>query len=140
MDISNLARKEQPTRVKFIDITKERPGNWQYVDVDKFEAQIREDETRKWVEKRRRERARQKLRKEAFWSVILGTLAVRLVGLAVFIGAVSASLYFHEGAIAFGLCPLAGLFILCPGHNNIHEEMDIYINKKKEEAKHVSLD
>lgn len=130
----NLAEKKEPKTVRFIDISKERPGNWQYVDLDKFEAQIREDETRKWVEKRRRERNRTKLRKEAFWSVVISTLAVRLVGLTVLLGATAASLYFHDGIFLFGLGPFAALAVICPGHNNIREEMDIYIKNKNKKG------
>lgn len=134
MTKGNLAEKDEPRTVRFIDISKERPGNWQYIDVDKFEAHIREDETRKWVEKRRRERNRTKLRKEAFWSVVLGTLALRTIGLAVLLGATAASLYFHDGIFLFGLGPFAALAVICPGHNNIHEEMDIYIKNKNKKG------
>lgn len=128
----NLARKNEPRRVKFIDITKARPGNWQYVDLDKFECEIRTDETRKWVEKRRRERAREKLRKEAFWAVILSTLAIRMIGALILTASIALSLYLHEGSPAFAMGPFALLFIICPGHNNIRKEMNEYIEKEKE--------
>jgi hypothetical protein len=133
---TNLAPKEPPRRVKFIDITKERPGNWQYVDLDKFETEIRVDETRKWIEKRRRERAREKLRKEAFWAVILGTLAIRVIGALMLSGAMALSLYLHDGTPMFALSPFAALMIICPGHNNIRREMDEYILKVKRSEGH----
>lgn len=129
--MDNLARKDEPRRVKFIDITKARPGNWQYVDLDKFECEIRTDETRKWVEKRRRERARQKLRKEAFWSVILSTLAVRTIGTLMLTASIALSLYLHEWTPMFAIGPFGALFVLCPGHNNIRKEMDEYIEREK---------
>jgi hypothetical protein len=126
--MDNLARKNESRIVKYIDLNKERPGNWQYVDLDKFERDIREDETRKWVELRRRERARQKLRKEAFWSVVLATLAVRLIGLGMVLGSIAASLYFHDGSAALVGIPFGALFMICPGHNSISDEMDNYIS------------
>ena len=137
--MDNLARKKkEPQYVQFIDITKHRPGNWQYIDVDKFEREIREDETRKWVELRRRERARKKLRKEAFWSMVLATLAVRVGGAILGAASIGVSLYFHDATLALAIAPIALLLIICPGHNNINNEIDNYIlRKKKEEEKNV---
>ena len=64
--MDNLARETKATeiklddisgrRVEFVNLSKERPGNWQYVDVDKLEARIRAEETAKWVAIRKRER------------------------------------------------------------------------------------
>ena len=136
--MNNLAPKE-PQRVKYIDITKARPGNWQYIDCDKFETQIRIDETRKWVEKRKRERAREKLRKEAFWAVILSTLAIRTIGLVVLLGSLALSLYLHTAYPIFGLGWVAVLFIVCPGHNNVGKEMDEYIKRRKKNE-HSDMD
>lgn len=133
--MDNLARKkEEPRRVEFIDLNKARPGNWQYVDVDKLEARIRAEETAKWVAIRRRERETKKLRKEAFWSTIMATIVIRIVGLALIIGGTSLALYFHLGEVVFAAWPIGALFVWCPGHNSIDENIEKYIkNKHKEE-------
>lgn len=133
--MDNLARKkEEPRRVEFIDLNKARPGNWQYVDVDKLEARIRAEETAKWVAIRRRERETKKLRKEAFWSTIMATIVIRIVGLALIIGGTSLALYFHLGEVVFVAWPVGALFVICPGHNSIDENIEKYIkNKHKEE-------
>jgi hypothetical protein len=123
-------------RVEFINLSKERPGNWQYVDVDKLEARIRAEETAKWVEIRRRERAAKKLRKEAFWSTIMATLAIRILGLIVLVGGTSLALYFHVGEVVFAAWPIGTLFVLCPGHNSIDENIKKYIEHKHKEEKH----
>lgn len=139
--MDNLAREAKATeikldtipgrRVEFVNLSKERPGNWQYVDVDKLEARIRAEETAKWVAIRRREREAKKLRKEAFWSTILATLAVRIVGVVIIFAGTSAALYWHLGEAALVSWPLGTLFIICPGHNNISKEIDEYIRRKK---------
>lgn len=139
--MDNLARETKATeikldnipgrRVEFVNLSKERPGNWQYVDVDKLEARIRAEETAKWVAIRKRERDTKKLRKEAFWSVIAATLIIRVIGLAIFVAGTSLALYFHMGEAVFVAWPLGALFIICPGHNNISKEIDEYIRRKK---------
>lgn len=139
--MDNLAREAKATeikldnipgrRVEFVNLSKERPGNWQYVDVDKLESRIRAEETAKWVAIRKREREIKKLRKEAFWSTILATLAIRIVGVVIIFAGTSAALYWHLGEAALVSWPLGALFIICPGHNNISKEMDEYIRRKK---------
>lgn len=139
--MDNLAREAKATeikldnipgrRVEFVNLSKERPGNWQYVDVDKLESRIRAEETAKWVAIRKREREAKKLRKEAFWSTILATLAIRIVGVVIIFAGTSAALYWHLGEAALVSWPLGALFIICPGHNNISKEMDEYIRRKK---------
>lgn len=139
--MDNLAREAKATeikldnipgrRVEFVNLSKERPGNWQYVDVDKLEFRIRAEETAKWVAIRKREREIKKLRKEAFWSTILATLAIRIVGVVIIFAGTSAALYWHLGEAALVSWPLGALFIICPGHNNISKEMDEYIRRKK---------
>lgn len=134
--MDNLARKtKEPRRVEYIDLNKVRPGNWQYVDVDKLEARIRQEETEKWVKLRREERERKKLRKEAFWSTIMATLVIRLIGVAIIFVGTSAALYFHLGEAALCAWPIGILFIICPGHNNIEENIQKYIDHKKKEEK-----
>lgn len=108
---SNLAEKERI--VRFIDINKIRPGNWQYIDVDKFERDIREDETKKWVNIRRRERARAKAMKKARRDVMMANLAFKVVGaLLIFLG-YSATLWTHEAGpiIALGLFGAVVFFV-----------------------------
>lgn len=142
--MDNLARETKETkateiklndipgrRVEFVNLSKERPGNWQYVDVDKLESRIRAEETAKWVTIRKREREIKKLRKEAFWSTILATLAIRIVGVVIIFAGTSAALYWHLGEAALVSWPLGALFIICPGHNSISKEMDEYIRRKK---------
>ena len=123
-------------RVEFVNLSKERPGNWQYVDVDKLEARIRAEETAKWVAIRRREREIKKLRKEAFWSTILATLAIRIVGVVIIFAGTSAALYWHLGEAALVSWPLGALFVICPGHNNIEKNIQDYISQKHKEEKH----
>lgn len=94
--MDNLARKEGK-RVEFIDINKARPGNWQYIDVDKFEAKIREDETRKWVNARRRERVRLKALKKARRDVLMANLVSKIIGVLMVFFGYSASMWTHEG-------------------------------------------
>lgn len=139
--MDNLARDAKATeikldnipgrRVEFVNLSKERPGNWQYVDVDKLESRIRAEETAKWVAIRKREREIKKLRKEAFWSTILATLAIRIVGVVIIFAGTSVALYWHLGEAALVSWPLGALFIICPGHNNISKEIDEYIRRKK---------
>lgn len=132
--MDNLARNidiSKVRRIEYIDLNKERPGNWQYVDVDKLEARIRAEETAKWVAIRKHERETKKLRKEAFWSTILATLAIRIVGVVIIFAGTSAALYWHLGEAALVSWPLGALFIICPGHNNISKEIDEYIRRKK---------
>lgn len=139
--MDNLARETKATeikldnipgrRVEFVNLSKERPGNWQYVDVDKLESRIRAEETAKWVAIRKREREAKKLRKEAFWSTIMATLAIRIVGVVIIFAGTSAALYWHFGEAALAAWPLGALFIICPGHNNISKEIDEYIRRKK---------
>lgn len=132
--MDNLARNidiSKARRIEYIDLNKERPGNWQYVDVDKLEARIRAEETAKWVAIRKRERETKKLHKEAFWSTILATLAIRIAGVVIIFAGTSAALYWHLGEAALVSWPLGALFIICPGHNNISKEIDEYIRRKK---------
>ena len=139
--MDNLAREAKATeikldnipgrRVEFVNLSKERPGNWQYVDVDKLEARIRAEETAKWVAIRKRERETKKLRKEAFWSTILATLAIRIAGVVIIFVGTSVALYWHLGEAALVSWPVGALFVLCPGHNNISKEIDEYIRRKK---------
>lgn len=146
--MDNLARakeiditKESGRRVEFIDITKPRPGNWQYVDVDKLENRIRAEETAKWVAIRKRERDIKKLRREAFWSTFAATLMIRLIGLAIIIGGNSLGLYLHIGEISLVAWPMGILFVLCPGHNNIEANIQEYIKKNhKEDINNVRKD
>ena len=144
--MDNLARETKATeiklddipgrRVEFVNLSKERPGNWQYVDVDKLEARIRAEETAKWVAIRRREREIKKLRKEAFWSTILATLAIRIVGVVIIFAGTSAALYWHFGEAALVSWPLGALFVICPGHNNIEKNIQEYTSQKHKEEKH----
>ena len=139
--MDNLAREAKATeikldnipgrRVEFVNLSKERPGNWQYVDVDKLESRIRAEETAKWVAIRKRERETKKLRKEAFWSTILATLAIRIAGVVIIFAGTSVALYWHLGEAALVSWPVGALFVLCPGHNNISKEIDEYIRRKK---------
>lgn len=146
--MDNLARakeidiiKESGRRIEFIDLSKERPGNWQYVDVDKLEARIRAEETAKWVAIRKRERATKKLRREAFWSTFAATIVIRLIGLAIIIGGNSLGLYLHVGEISLVAWPIGILFVLCPGHNNIEANIQEYIKKNhKEDINNVRKD
>lgn len=146
--MDNLARakeiditKESGRRVEFINLSKERPGNWQYIDVDKFEQRIRAEETAKWVAIRKRERDIKKLRREAFWSTFAATLVIRLIGLAIIIGGNSLGLYLHVGEISLVSWPIGVLFVLCPGHNNIEENIQEYIKKNyKEDTNNVRKD
>lgn len=136
--MDNLARNidiSKARRIEYIDLNKDRPGNWQYVDVDKLEARIRADETAKWVAIRKREREIKKLRKEAFWSTILATLAIRIVGAVIIFAGTSAALYWHLGEAALVSWPLGALFIICPGHNNIEKNIQDYISQKNKEEK-----
>lgn len=142
--MDNLAREKKAVsidiaegrRIEYIDINKERPGNWQYIDVDKFEAQIRAEETAKWVAIRKRERERKKLRKEALISTIMATLVVRLIGVAMIFLGTSLCLYFHCGEGLIAVWPMGILFVICPGHNNINNNIDEYIKKNNKEDKH----
>lgn len=146
--MDNLARakeiditKESGRRVEFIDISKPRPGNWQYVDVDKLENRIRAEETAKWIAIRKRERDIKKLRREAFWSTFAATLMIRLIGLAIIIGGNSLGLYLHIGEISLVAWPMGILFVLCPGHNNIEANIQEYIKKNyKEDINNVRKD
>lgn len=139
--MDNLAREnkaisidiKEGRRVEFIDVNKERPGNWQYVDVDKLEARIRAEETAKWVAIRKHSRETKKLRKEAFWSCLAATLVVRLIGLALIIGGTSVALYFHIGEVVFAAWPIGGLLLWCPGKNNMDENIKKYISMKNKE-------
>lgn len=136
--MDNLARNidiSKARRIEYIDLNKDRPGNWQYVDVDKLEARIRAEETAKWVAIRKREREIKKLRKEAFWSTILATLAIRIVGAVIIFAGTSAALYWHLGEAALVSWPLGALFIICPGHNNIEKNIQDYISQKNKEEK-----
>lgn len=121
--MDNLARKEERV-VKFIDITKSRPGNWQYVDVDRFEAEIREDETRKWVNLRRRERARAKAMKRAKRDIALATLVFKVVGTAIIFFGYSASMWTHEAGPVIALGFIGLLLVFGPSYNK-----DAYINR-----------
>lgn len=136
--MDNLARNidiSKARRIEYIDLNKERPGNWQYVDVDKLESRIRAEETAKWVAIRKREREIKKLRKEAFWSTILATLAIRIVGVVIIFAGTSAALYWHLGEAALVSWPLGALFVICPGHNNIERNIQDYISQKNKEEK-----
>lgn len=121
---SNLAEKERI--VRFIDLNKIRPGNWQYIDVDKFERDIREDETQKWVNIRRRERARARAMKKARRDVMMANLAFKVVGaLLIFLG-YSATLWTHEGGpvIAMGFAGI--VLILLPDVNKDNAIKTLY--------------
>lgn len=135
--MDNLAKNidiSKGRRVEFIDITKERPGNWQYVDVDKLEARVRAEETAKWVAIRKREREMKKLRREAFWATFASTLIIRLVGVAVIAIGHSLGLYFHVGELVLVSWPFGLLFVICPGHNNIEKNIQEYIEKNHKEV------
>lgn len=139
--MDNLARakeiditKESGRRVEFINITKPRPGNWQYVDVDKLEARVRAEETAKWIAIRKREREIKKLRREAFWSTLAATLVIRLVGVAIMAIGHSLGLYFHVEELLLVSWPFGLLFVICPGHNNIEKNIQEYIKKNHKEV------
>ena len=126
--MDNLARKNKEyTRVHFIDITKERPGNWQYIDVDAFEKHIREDEAAKWIKKRMKERKKARERREAFISTMAAVLAVRVVGILILIFGIK---IFTE--VSLVLIPIGVMLALCPGHNDISENIDRYLKNKEE--------
>lgn len=135
--MDNLAKNidiSKGRRVEFINITKERPGNWQYVDVDKLEARIRAEETAKWVKIRKREREIKKLRREAFLSTLAATLVIRLVGVAIIAIGHSLGLYFHAEEMLLIAWPFGLLFVICPGHNNIEKNIQEYIKKNHKEV------
>lgn len=129
--MDNLARKERI--VKYIDITKERPGNWQFVDVDKFEADIREDETRKWVNLRRRERARAKALKRAKRDLALATLVLRAVGAAIIFIGYSASMWTHEIGPVFAMGFVGLLLIFGPSLNKDNALNKLYLEYMNDE-------
>ena len=114
--MDNLAHSEERI-VRFIDINKHRPGNWQYVDVDRLEAAIREDETRKWVNLRRRERARAKAIKRAKRDVALATLVFKVVGSAIIFLGYSATMWTHEAGPIIALGFVGALLIFGPSSN-----------------------
>lgn len=130
--MDNLARKESRV-IKYIDITKERPGNWQFVDVDKFEADIREDETRKWVNLRRRERARAKALKRAKRDLALATLVLRAVGAAIIFIGYSASMWTHEIGPVFAMGFVGLLLILGPALNKDNALNKLYLEYMNDE-------
>lgn len=129
--MDNLARKERV--VKYIDITKERPGNWQFIDVDKFEADIREDETRKWVNLRRRERARAKALKRAKRDLALATLVLRAVGAAIIFIGYSASMWTHEIGPVFAMGFVGLLLIFGPALNKDNALNKLYLEYMNDE-------
>lgn len=129
--MDNLARKERV--VKYIDITKERPGNWQFIDVDKFEADIREDETRKWVNLRRRERARAKALKRAKRDLALATLVLRAVGAAIIFIGYSASMWTHEIGPVFAMGFVGLLLIFGPTLNKDNALNKLYLEYMNDE-------
>lgn len=130
--MDNLARKESRV-IKYIDITKERPGNWQFVDVDKFEADIREDETRKWVNLRRRERARAKALKRAKRDLALATLVLRAVGAAIIFIGYSASMWTHEIGPVFAMGFVGLILILGPALNKENALNKLYLEYMNDE-------
>lgn len=130
--MDNLARKEGRT-VKYIDITKERPGNWQYIDVDRFEADIREDETRKWVNLRRRERARAKALKRAKRDLALATFILRAIGAAIIFVGYSASMWTHEIGPVFAMGFVGLLLILGPSLNKDNALNKLYLEYMNDE-------
>lgn len=130
--MDNLARKESRV-IKYIDITKERPGNWQFVDVDKFEADIREDETRKWVNLRRRERARAKALKRAKRDLALATLVLRAVGAAIIFIGYSASMWTHEIGPVFAMGFVGLLLIFGPSLNKDNALNKLYLEYMNDE-------
>ena len=135
MDIkikSNLAEDDE-RYVRYIDLNKERPGNWQYIDVDRLECDIREDEVKKWVGIRQRERARAKARKRATIEVNILNLIIRLIGFFMIFVGYSASLWLHEGGpvIALGLFGL--IAVISPGINKNDNIETLYKKYYKEE-------
>lgn len=128
---SNLAEKERI--VRFIDLNKIRPGNWQYIDVDKFERDIREDETQKWVNIRRRERARARAMKKARRDVMMANLAFKVVGaLLIFLG-YSATLWTHEGGPVVAMGFVGIVLILIPDVNKDNAIKTLYKEYFKDE-------
>lgn len=135
--MDNLARepKEEHAKViRFIDIDKERPGNWQYVDVDEFEFNIRQDEAAKWVARRQRERQRQRDRKEAVTSMILATLVFRIVSLIIFVVCAAISHAIGNSMLVVTVAPMCLIGVWMPGYNNVDDLVDKYekyIRKKR---------
>lgn len=135
ININSSLAEDKERYVRYIDLNKERPGNWQYVDVNKLETDVRMEETEKWVAIRRRERARTKARKKANLEIALANLVFKVIGIAMIFIGYSATMWLHEGGpvIALGLFGL--IFIVAPACNK-HENIEKLFNKYyKEEVK-----
>lgn len=134
--MDNLARvpKEEHHAqiIRFVDLDKKRPGNWQYVDVDEFEHNIRQDEAAKWVALRKKERDRIKRHKEAISSMILMTTIVRVVATIIFAACVGLSVSIGNALLAICMFPFWCLFVILPGYNK-HDDL---IEKYEKYNKH----
>ena len=123
--MDNLA-KDESKYVKYIDITKSRPGNWQYVDVDRFECQIREDETKKWVNLRRRERARNKALKRARRDVLMANVVSKIIGGLIIFAGYSATLWTHEAGPIIATALVGAILIFGPETNKDESVKRLY--------------
>lgn len=131
--LDNLAHDEE-RYVRYIDLNKSRPGNWQYVDVDRLTADIEQEQTQKWIALRRRERIRQKAKKRAMLEVAVANMLFRVIGAALIFIGYSSSMWLHEGGPIIVLGLLGLILIFGPASNKKENQEKLY-KKYKEEYK-----